>query len=105
MLKIDQKINELQTRLSRKRQLNQQLSSQNHILRDSSNDSPYSQKTFLRCSMGPSGYLKVPYHRNHLTNIATVEPLPRYKAAMMEVCYVNFKWFSFIILFYFLLFS
>lgn len=92
MMKIDQRICELQTRLSRKRQLNQQLSNSQTpnggILRDSSNDPLYSPKSFLRSSIGPSGYIKVPsYSRNHhlMTNIATVEPIPRYKANIMEV--------------------
>src|SRR5699024_7461291 len=75
-LKIDQKINELQSRLTRKRQLNQQLTSQVHVVRNATdNEDLFTSKTSMRSSMGHPATYKVPYSKSAISNIATVEPL------------------------------
>ena len=88
MLKIDQKINELQSRLTRKRQLNQQLTSQMHVVRGATeNEDIFTTKSFLRSSMGHPATYKVPYSKSAISNIATVEPLPRYKGSVLKVSF------------------
>ena len=88
MLQIDQRINELQLRLARKRQLNQQLSSQIHSNVDRHTQqhhngfghhqiSLYNRNPILRSSIGHSihGQKSRPLSAN--INIAAVEPFQR----------------------------
>ena len=89
-LKIVQKINELQSRLTRKRQLNQQLTSQVHVVRNATdNEDLFTSKTFMRSSMGHHATYKVPYSKSAISNIATVEPLPRYKGSVLTVSFLK----------------
>lgn len=91
-MKVDQKVTDLKSRLARKRQLNQQLTTSSqvqHLTRDNRGDTDelFATKTFLRSSMGHPATYKVPYNKpslNSITNIATVEPLQRLKGAMVS---------------------
>ena len=90
MLKMDQKINELQSRLARKLHQNQQLASQVHPVRNGSSDTQdelFSSKSFLRSSMGHPTSHKVPYSKSTISNIATVEPQQR---LTLKVCFSLF---------------
>jgi hypothetical protein len=107
MVQVDKRISELQQRLARKRQLNQQLSSQMHsnLIRANNgideNGVHINTSALLRSSVGHSGHR----HKSHTMrplsanlNIAAVEPVLRDQSRISEVCvlslvYLNLKYF------------
>lgn len=108
MVQVDKRISELQQRLARKRQLNQQLSSQMHsnLIRANNgideNGVHINTSTLLRSSVGHSGHR----HKSHTMrplsanlNIAAVEPVLRDESRISEVCVlslvscINLKYF------------
>jgi hypothetical protein len=90
MAQTDKRISELQQRLARKRQLNQQLSSQMHSNLSRANvglgGSGYSSNSILRSSVGHPGHgHKISHMRPLSANIAAVEPLQREQNRISEV--------------------
>jgi hypothetical protein len=91
MSQTDKRISELQQRLARKRQLNQQLSSQMHSNLSRANvglgeSGLHSSNSILRSSIGHPGHgHKISHMRPLSANIAAVEPLQREQNRISEV--------------------
>jgi len=92
MVSVDKRISELQQRLARKRQLNQQLSSQMHsnLSRAHGMGLPpsglHNSNSILRSSVGHPGHRnKISHMRPLSANIAAVEPLQREQNRISEV--------------------
>lgn len=74
---MDERINDLQTRLARKKQLNQQLATQSNIYAGLNQHETllFGNKSLLRNTNKIISNSRL----NPLSNVATVEPLPRFK--------------------------
>lgn len=76
-MKVDERINDLQTRLARKKQLNQQLAAQSNIYAglNQHETSLFGHKLLVQNTNKITSNSRL----NPVSNVATVEPLPRFK--------------------------